>query len=63
MIKLKAINGNDIVINCEIIETLKSTPDTMITFTNGKNVIVRNSVDEIIEKTIEYKKKIFFNSI
>ncbi len=63
MIALKGINNRDITVNCELIETIKSTPDTIITLTNGKNLIVKNSVDEIIEKTIEYKRKIFYTSI
>ncbi len=63
MIKLKTINNKDIVLNCELIENIKLTPDTTITMTNGKKVIVRDSIDEIIEKTIEYKKKLFYNSI
>ncbi len=63
MITLNTINNSQIVLNCELIESIKSIPDTMIILTNGKNVIVKNSVDEVIEKTIEYKRKIFYNSI
>ncbi len=63
MIILKNINNSEITVNCELIETIKSTPDTIITLTNGRNIIVKNSVDDIIEKTIEYKRKIFYNSI
>ncbi len=63
MITLKNINNKEITINCELIETIKSTPDTIISLTNGKNIIVKDSIDEIIEKTIEYKRKIFYKSI
>ncbi len=63
MIILKSINNSEITVNCELIETIKSTPDTIITLTNGKNIIVKNSVDDVIEKTIEYKRKIFYMSI
>ncbi len=63
MIYLKSINDSDVILNCELIECIKSTPDTVITLISGKNIIVKNSVDEVIEKTIEYKKRIFYNSI
>ena len=59
MINLKRLNNTDIVINCELIETIEATPDTVITFTNGHKLVVRQTVDEVIDKIIEYKRKIF----
>ncbi len=36
MIKISKLNGKELVINCELIETIESLPDTTITMTNGK---------------------------
>lgn len=59
MIKVTRLNGKEFVINTDIIEFIESTPDTVITTTAGKKVIVKEDVDEVIEKVINYKNKIF----
>ena len=41
MIKVTRLNGKEFVINTEIIEFIESTPDTVITTTTGKKVIVK----------------------
>jgi flagellar protein FlbD len=59
MINITRLNGSKFVLNCEYIETLEKTPDTVITTTNGKKIVVAESVEEIVEKVIQYKSKIF----
>lgn len=59
MIACKKINGQNIYINAELIEFIESTPDTIITTTTGKKIIVLDTVDEVIQRIIDYKKKIF----
>ncbi len=56
MIALKRLNGQEFVLNADLIETLEKTPDTVITLTNGKKIIVSNSLEEIVRKTIKYKQ-------
>lgn len=59
MIDVTRINDTTFVINAEIIQTVESTPDTVITLTNGTKYIVKESCDEIKEKVIMYKRRIF----
>jgi len=59
MIEVTRLNKKEFVINCDWIETVESTPDTVITLTNGKKYVVAESVDDIIKKVVEYKQKIF----
>ncbi|MDD3437838.1 MAG: flagellar FlbD family protein [Clostridiaceae bacterium] len=59
MIKVTRLNGIEYYLNCEHIETLENTPDTVITLRDGKKLLVSESPEEIIEKIIEYKKRIF----
>ena len=40
MIKLSRLNGDEFVLNCEMIETVEATPDTVISLINGKKYIV-----------------------
>lgn len=59
MIKLKRLNGEFIVINNDLIETIEETPDTVLTLTTGKKILVRETVDEVIEKAAIFKNKVF----
>lgn len=58
MIKVKRLNNKELVVNCELILFLESTPDTVISFTNGNKIVVTDTLDEIIAKVIEYRAKI-----
>ncbi len=55
MIKLTKLNKATFILNCELIETVESTPDTIITTVNGKKFVVVESVDEVIDKVLQYK--------
>ena len=59
MIRLTRLNGKTYIINSELIEFVESTPDTVITLITGKKVIVRESIDEVVDKTVEYRKKVY----
>lgn len=59
MINVTRLNGKKFVINCELIEFIEETPDTVITFTTGTKVIVRESADELVKKIKKYKKEIY----
>lgn len=56
MIVLTKLNDTEIVINCDYIEIMEETPDTTITLTTGRKIIVKEAVDDIIDKIITYKK-------
>jgi flagellar protein FlbD len=58
MIKVKKLNGKEFVVNCELIQYLEETPDTVLTLTTGQKIVVAETADEIIDKVIEYKAKI-----
>ena len=58
MISVTRINGKELVINAELIEFVESTPDTIITLTTGRKIIVRESPEEVISRVIEYRRKI-----
>ncbi len=58
MIILHKLNGDEFAINSNHIEVIEERPDTVITLTNDKKYIVKESIDEIIKKMIEYQKDI-----
>lgn len=59
MIKLTRFNGKEYYLNSDLIELVEATPDTVITMTDGKKYVVAESPEKILEKIIEYKKRIF----
>lgn len=59
MIKVTRFNDSVFVVNAEIIQTVEETPDTVITLTTGTKFVVKESCEEIIERVIEYKKRIY----
>jgi len=61
MIELTKLNGLKFFLNGELIESLEETPDTVISTTTGKKIVVAERVEEVVEKVIEYKRKILCN--
>jgi flagellar protein FlbD len=57
MIKITRLNDTVLVINAEMIQFLEATPDTIITLTDGRKVVAKEPVDEIIDKVVEYKHR------
>lgn len=57
MVKITRLNGTVLVVNADMIEFLEATPDTIVTLTDGRKLIAKESVDEVVEKVVEYKKR------
>jgi len=57
MIKVTRLNDSELVINADLIEFIESTPDTIISLTTGKKIMVRETIDELIERVAEFKRK------
>jgi flagellar protein FlbD len=58
MIFVTRINDRDVLVNCDQIEMVEEAPDTTITTITGKKVIVRDTVNEVLEKIVTYKRRI-----
>lgn len=59
MISVTRLNDTELMINCDIIEFIEETPDTVITFTTGKKLVVKENAEEIKRRIINYKQEIF----
>jgi len=58
MIKLTRFDQRKLVVNADLIEFVEATPDTIISLTTGKKILVQEGVDEIIDKVVEYRSRI-----
>jgi flagellar protein FlbD len=64
MIKLTKFKSHDhdFILNAELIETIEETPDTVITLTNGKKLIVAEGMDEVVRRVMDYRRALFRNT-
>lgn len=58
MISLTRLNDKRFVVNAELIKMIEDTPDTLITLLNGDHFMVRESVQEVVDKAIDYARQV-----
>jgi flagellar protein FlbD len=58
MINLTRMNRTPMVLNADLIEHIETTPDTVISLTNGQKYVVLEAAQEIVAKVIEYRRQI-----
>ena len=59
MIEVTKINGQKILINPTLIEVVEETPDTVISFSTGRKIIVKESRQELKNLVELYRKDNF----
>ena len=58
MISVKKINGVEILVNSDLIETIEFSPHAVMSLTTGEKIIVDETREDILRKIIEYKRAI-----
>ncbi|HUG90302.1 MAG TPA: flagellar FlbD family protein [Planctomycetaceae bacterium] len=58
MIKLTRLNGEEFVLNAELIRFVERRPDTYVTLTSNDRLIVRESVEEVVKRAIAYGRAV-----
>jgi flagellar protein FlbD len=58
MIFITKLDNKKVVINAELIELIEQTPETMITTTTGKKVIVKETIEQVVDLVKKYKKEL-----
>jgi flagellar protein FlbD len=58
MIRVTKFNGSVFYVNATLIETVESTPDTVITLVTGRRFIVRDSVRDVLQQVEQYYRSI-----
>ena len=58
MIVLHKLNGSEVVVNAELIETLEPGPQTVINLATGNRLLVSESAEIIAAKVVEYRKAV-----
>jgi flagellar protein FlbD len=58
MIEVTRINHTPLVINADLIEHLEATPDTVITMTTGQKLVVLETLEDLVERVIAFRRSI-----
>jgi flagellar protein FlbD len=58
MIQVTRFDGRPVIVNADLILTLESTPDTVLALVTGASILVREPVDEVIQRVIDYRQRI-----
>lgn len=61
MIELTRYNGSTFDLNPDLIEIVDSTPDTVITLTTGKKLIVKESRQDVKNLVLSYRRAVYAN--
>jgi flagellar protein FlbD len=59
MIHLTRLNGNPLVVNCDLIKYAESSPDTVLTLVNGEKIVVLESCEDVVNRTVAYRARVF----
>jgi flagellar protein FlbD len=59
MIRLHRLNGHEVVVNAELMESVEGHPDTVIRLVTGNHLVVKESVSEVIQRVVEYRKTVY----
>ncbi|MFQ5494239.1 MAG: flagellar FlbD family protein [Phycisphaerae bacterium] len=58
MITVTRLDQRVVVLNADLIKMIEKTPDTIITLISGDTIIVRDSVEEVVRRAIDYQRQV-----
>jgi flagellar protein FlbD len=58
VIAVTRLNGQQFIVNAELVELVESTPDTIISLTTGKKFMVKETVENIVDQIIQYRRQV-----
>jgi len=58
MIIVTRLHGASVAVNCDLIERVEATPDTVLTLVDGHRYVVRESVPEIVDKVRAFRASV-----
>lgn len=59
MITVTRLDGDELVVNAELISLVEAKPDTHLTLVDGRNLIVQESPTEIVARVIAYRRSAY----
>jgi flagellar protein FlbD len=57
MIKLTRLDNRELVVNADLIEFLEATPETIVSMTTGRKVVVKEQLGEVVRRIVEFRQR------
>lgn len=57
MITVSRLDGTEFVVNAELIELIEMTPDTVLSLTSGRKLIIREPAEEVIDRVVAFRRR------
>jgi flagellar protein FlbD len=58
MIAVTRLDGSEVVVNADLLATVERTPDTVLTLVTGARLMVKEPVEEVVERVVRYRRRI-----
>jgi flagellar protein FlbD len=58
MIVVTRFHGRSLALNSDLIECAEATPDTVVTLVDGTRYVIRESLDEVVDKVREFRASV-----
>ena len=58
MIIVTRLHGTTVAVNCDLIERVEASPETVVTLVDGSRYVVRESVAEIVDKVRAFRASV-----
>ena len=59
MIHLTRLNNQPLLVNVDLIKFIENAPDTVITLLTGEKLVVRETVDEVLQRIAEFHERFY----
>lgn len=58
MIRLTRLNNQGLTVNSDLIKFVEQSPDTLITLVTGEKIVVRESLEEVLARLVEFRRSV-----
>lgn len=62
MIAVHRPGGEPMLLNADLVESIETTPDTVLILVDGRRIVVADSPEEIAERIIEFRASILVSA-
>ena len=56
MIKLTRLGGEPFLVNADLIRYVEARPDTFITLSEDERIVVKESMEEVLRRAVDYQR-------
>lgn len=58
MVRVTRFDGSQLFVNADMIEFIEATPDTVLSLSTNRKILVREPADAIVEQVIAYQRRV-----